>query len=359
MATLMDDEQARLLVLGGSLLGCGGGGSAAHGLELARLALRLGEVRLVTLDELAPDTQVVTCSAVGAPAAQATHVLPRDFVHVVQLLREQAGIPIGGLIASENGGLNSVNGWLQAAMLRLPVVDAPANGRAHPTGIMGAMGLHRQPDYLSRQACRGGDPAAGRAVEMYVEGSLAAADGLVRAAAVQAGGMVAVARNPVPAAWLREHAAPGALTQAIRLGQRIEQGRAAGGGVEAVAAEVGDALGAAVVARGAVAGFQLETRGGYDVGRFTVGAVEVTFWNEYMTVEQDGRRLATFPDFIATLDASTGLPVTSAELANGRAVWLLTGPASRLILGAGVRDPGNLAIVEAVLHKPMAPAGGP
>jgi DUF917 family protein len=57
-----------------------------------------------------------------------------------------------------------------------------------------------------------------------------------------------------------------------------------------------------------------------------------------MTLENQGRRLATFPDLIATVDAVTGLPLPTADLRNGAQVALVIAPASRLILGAGMRD---------------------
>ena len=64
---------------------------------------------------------------------------------------------------------------------------------------------------LSVQAAAGGDPAQGRHIELVVSASLSSASQMVRQAAVCAGGMVAVARNPVSVAYARENAAPGAV----------------------------------------------------------------------------------------------------------------------------------------------------
>jgi hypothetical protein len=93
---------------------------------------------------------------------------------------------IAGLISNECGGTATTNAWLQAASLGLPVVDAPCNGRADPTGMMGSMGLHAQAGYVSQQAAAGRDAGAGRYVEMSVSGSLETTSGLVRQAAVRA-----------------------------------------------------------------------------------------------------------------------------------------------------------------------------
>src|SRR5690606_20436786 len=114
-----------------------------------------------------------------------------------------------------------------------------------------------------------------------VEGSLAAVDPLVRQAAVPAGGCVAVARNPVPAAWVRENGAVGAISFALELGALIEERLSHGG--RAVARAVIERFRGEILAEGEVRDFRLETTGGYDVGSLMVGDLELTFWNEYMT----------------------------------------------------------------------------
>jgi len=337
---------------GGAFLGGGGGGWPADGLSAGRRALEIGTPRLVPLTELPPDALVVTVSMVGAPAAAERFVRPDDFAEAVTLLNERLGGRIGALIASENGGTASLNGWFQSAVTGIPVADAACDGRAHPTGVMGSMGLDRDERYRSIQCAVGGNPATGRRLQVMVEGALAVCDRMVREASVAAGGLVAVARNPVSPAYVAENGAPGAISRAIALGEIILQKRPAGG--DAVAAALAAETGGRVLARGRVRDHVLETRGGYDVGRARVGDVEITIWNEYMTAERSGERLATFPDLISTLDAATGDPVVSAELADGRNLLVVAVPKARLLLGAGVRRPECLAPAEAAVGREMA-----
>ena len=334
------------------MLGGGGGGTIAEGTELAELAFAVGTPRLVRLDDLKDDDVVVTVSSVGAPAAEDQYVKPVDYALALQMLQEHLGGRIAGIITSENGAMGTVNGWFQSAVTGIPVVDAAGNGRAHPTGVMGSMALDRLEGYRSVQAAVGGDPDEGRRISLVVEGSLAAVDSLVRQAAVQAGGCVAVARNPVPASWVRENGAVGAISFALELGALIEERLSHGG--RAVARAVIERFGGEILAEGEVRDFRLETTGGYDVGSLMVGDLELTFWNEYMTAERSGRRLATFPDLIATVDSASGLPVPSAEIQDGRPVVVLTIPKGQLPLGAGVRHPEALRPVERVLGKEMA-----
>lgn len=55
--------------------------------------------------------------------------------------------------------------------------------------------------------CVGGREELGRHVECTVTGSITHCSKLVRASAVEAGGLVAVVRNPVSAQFLRENSA--------------------------------------------------------------------------------------------------------------------------------------------------------
>ncbi|MEW6399149.1 MAG: DUF917 family protein [Bacillota bacterium] len=388
----LDRDAVEAAVLGGAVLGGGGGGSMAEGRRNALLAVDMGEPELVDVDDLPPQAVLVTASAVGAPAARTAKALPVHYVRAVELLVRETTVE--GLITNECGGLAVVNGWLQAAVLGIPVVDAPCNGRAHPTGVMGSIGLHRVPGYVSRQAAVGGDPRAGTYVEMVVRGNLERAAALVRQASVQAGGMVAVARNPVSASYAREHAAVGAIRQVLSVGRAMLQAR--GRGPMAMVEAACGVLGGEVLGTGRVTDVQLQTTGGFDVGRVVVQpsagpALELYFWNEYAVCERlagrrrqhpgeeaaerpgepprgqaterdgepprgamgegPGERLATFPDLLATIDLSSGLPLSSAEVAVGKEVAVVWVPHQRLILGAGMRDPELMRPLEQAVGK--------
>lgn len=345
---IITEELAEAAILGGAVLGGGGGGSLAKGRRNVKEALSLGKVRLVDIDDVDPETMLITGSAVGAPAAAEAQALPKDYVRVVEILMENGCPKPGGFIPNECGGSSITNGWVPAALMGLPVVDALCNGRAHPTGTMGSMGLHRDPNYVSRQSAAGGNPEKGLYLEMHASGKLDAVAPLIRAAADRAGGLVAVARNPVKAAFAKKNAACGALKQAIALGRTMKS--AAGGGEAVVAAAV-EFLGGAVVARDKVSELELVTRGGFDSGRIVIGGMETTFWNEFMTLERGDKRLGTFPDLIMTLDAADGHPVTTAELKKGQEVFLIHVPAAGLLLGEAMRCMDLMATIEPVVGK--------
>ncbi|SMB98290.1 hypothetical protein SAMN00808754_2250 [Thermanaeromonas toyohensis ToBE] len=350
---VLDHEALEAAVLGGAVLGGGGGGSMEWGRKLGRLALELGTPELIELEDLPEEATLLTVSAVGAPAAQTAYVRPVHYIRAVELFMKFTGEQIRGLISNECGGLASINGWIQAAALGIPLVDAPCNGRAHPTGLMGSMGLHRVAGYISKQVAVGGNPQTESYVEVFVSGSLDVSASIVRQASVQAGGLVAVARNPVTVRYARENAAKGALSQCITVGRAMlaAQGKGAGQVIEA-AAEV---LRGKVVFMGRVASVSLETAGGFDVGKVIVQRnnklAELTFWNEYITLEVDDQRIGTFPDLLATLDVNTGLPVSSAEVREGQEVAILHVSRNELILGSGMKYPELFLALEKATGK--------
>jgi DUF917 family protein len=347
---ILDKITVEAMVFGGGFLGGGGGGSMEEGRRMGLLALEVGSPKLIPIDSLSPDAILVTVSAVGAPGAPEKFVKPVDFVEAVKVLSGLLGAKIAGFISSENGGISTANGLIQSAFLGIPLVDSPCNGRAHPTGIMGSMGLNRQPDFISKQAAIGGNPEKNRRISIYVEGNLAQADGLIRQAAVEAGGMIAVARNPIAASFVRENGAPGAISQAIELGRFIMADKSK---PRSLAEKMAKRLSGGIITEGKVSFYQMETRGGYDVGKIEIGEFELTFWNEYMTLEKKGERIATFPDLMVTLDAEEGIPVSSSELARDRRVIVIHVPRHNLILGAGVKEKSNFSKVEEVVGKEM------
>jgi DUF917 family protein len=216
------------------------------------------------------------------------------------------------------------------------------------------MGIHRLKDYVSIQTAVGGNPDTGRYLEMVVQGRLQYTANLVREASVQAGGMVAVSRDPISAAYLREHAAPGATSQAIELGDAILKARPQG--AETIINSIVTVLGGRIVCQGKVMDLRLETVGGYDVGSVMIegdGRCEVTFWNEFMTLEMNGKRRATFPDLITLLANKTGLPVSSAEVGRNQEVAVLCVPRDNLILGEGMRLPETLQEAEKAIDRPL------
>lgn len=339
-------ETGRHAVYGGAFLGAGGGGSLEGGLGAVRDALAAGTVRVLEIGDFSPLDVIVTASLVGSPSAGGAGVTAEDCSRAYRLFVRGTGISPAGIITNESGAHSITNGWIAAAANGLPMLDAACNGRAHPTGAMGAMSLAAQADYVTTQAAVGG--TGEKAMELLVRGGIASASAAVRNASILAEGFVTVLRNPVTADYIGGHAALGTLSMCIRLGRLLCDNH---GDIEAILAGLQGECGVYPLARGRTEGCFLRQEGGFDVGGLTVDGVEISFWNEFLTADRAGQRLATFPDLIALLDAHSGMPITSAQVADGMEVVAVAAPRGRMLLGSSMGIPQLFAPCEKAIGK--------
>jgi hypothetical protein len=295
---------------------------------------------------------LATVSAIGAPAAIGWEMRPSDYVRALELLMEAVDEPIVGTVTAQNGSSTTCNGWVASAVLGTVVVDAAGDGRAHPTGKMGSFGLAADDDYETVQAVAGGNRVENRYLEVVTRGTVRHTANVLRTASDQSGGFISCARNPLPASFVAAHAAVGAISFALDLGEAILDAETQGPGrmIEVTAQH----LGGRILATGPVRAKSLRTENAFDIGTVQVGELELGFVNEYLTAEAAGERLATFPDVLTTLAVQTGRIISIANLREGDEVAVLHVPKANVPLGDGVREPSVYPEVEAMLGKPLA-----
>jgi uncharacterized protein len=344
-------------VKGGSVYGCGGGGFAEHGRTLGNIATSIGRPELVSIDELDPDALVATMAAIGAPGGLTQWEMRGvDYLRAVELLQQASDEPIVGLIIGQNGMSSTLNAWLPSAVLGLAVVDAVGDLRAHPTGDMGSLGLASSPEPMIQTAA-GGNRDQGAYLEIVVRGPTARVSPALRTAANEAGGFIASCRNPLSVRRVAERAVLGGISQALAVGRAIVEAEPRGGA--AVIAAICAATGGDIIASGTVRRTTLAyTKEAFDCGRIEIGTrggvVVAHVLNEYMALERDGERIATYPDVITTLDPA-GVPVSAGRLADGMPVHVLHVPKERIPLSASVLDPSVYPPVERALGIAIAP----
>ncbi|WP_238327912.1 DUF917 family protein [Paenibacillus gorillae] len=223
--TIKDVQAA---VRGGAVFASGGGGWVDHGLEIGGAAVGIGRPKLVSVDELPDDAIIVTATAIGAPAGNEWEMWGVDYIKAVQLLMDNFDGKVVGIMTPQNGMSSTINGWLPAAALGLVVVDATGDIRAHPTGKMGSMGLASRTDYETIQVVVGGRRDTGSYLELVVKGTPAKTSNILRTASDMSGGFIASARHPIPASYVKEHAAIGGITLALELGYAMIEAEAHG-----------------------------------------------------------------------------------------------------------------------------------
>ncbi|GIO15657.1 hypothetical protein J19TS2_52120 [Cohnella xylanilytica] len=343
-------------VKGGSVFASGGGGWVEHGLEIGTAAITLGRPKLASVDELPDDAIIITCTAIGAPAGTDWQMLGKDYVKAVQLLIEAYGGQVAGVMTPQNGMSSSINGWLPAAALGLAVVDATGDIRAHPTGKMGSLGLASRIDYETVQAVAGGKPEIGSYIELVTKGTPARTSNILRTASDMAGGFIAAARHPLPAGYIKKHAAIGGVSLAIELGRSIVDAEPRG--PEEVLETICRVTGGRFVGKGRVSKIRVRYAGAFDIGTIEVGTgkkkLTLHVMNEYMAVDnRDGERISTFPDVITTFSLDTGLPVSVGHLQEGQNIGVFAIDKSRIPLSSSVKDPSVYPEVEEALGIPL------
>ena len=342
------------LSIGSQILGCGGGGDFQEGYETAHKALQMGPVELITMDELiarGEDGIIVTISGVGSPAAEEAYYSSDVYPVIVEELQKKVQKKIIGFISCEIGASSSFEPFIPAALLGVPVIDAPCDGRAHPLGLMGALGLEKKGEAVWQSAA-GGRKETLKYVELTVQASVESASNLVRNAAAEAGGAVAVARNPVDQDWLSDAGAKGAYAQAMHLAEVWSQA----GSVKERTAALAAALKGEVICQGSVSDFNLKTDNALDRGFFNVkGEKEgcLHFFNEYMTLDIGGERKHTFPDIIITVEAETGRFLPTSAIKNGLNIYVIASSYKNAILGKGLKYRAGYERVQDILGVNM------
>lgn len=347
--TLKDVEAA---VKGGSVFACGGGGWADHGRELGSMAVMIGRPELVSMDEVPDDAWIATAAAIGAPGGLTDwEMLGIDYVKAVQLTQEALGQSIYGLIIGQNGMSSTLNGWLPSAVLGTKVVDAVGDIRAHPTGDMGSLGLANSPQPMIQSAV-GGKRLNNSYIELVVRGATAKVSPILRKASDMSGGFIASCRNPIPASYVRKHAALGGISMALALGESILAAATKGG--SAVVDAICKQTGGSIIGSGKVQRNTLKyTDEAFDIGVIEIGSgVDkrlIHVMNEHMAVEDaHGERIASYPDVITTLDMH-GNPLSAGNVRDGMEVLIFHIHKSRIPLSSSVSDPSVYPPVERAL----------
>lgn len=348
----MKDVEAA--VKGGSVFASGGGGWVEHGMEIGTAAITMGQPKLVSVDELPDDAIIITTTAIGAPAGTTDwQMTGKDYVRAVELVQEKYDGKIVGVMTPQNGMSSSINGWLPAAVLGLVVVDATGDIRAHPTGNMGAMGLNSDPNYETIEAVAGGKPETGSYIEMVVKGRPAKTSAILRTASDMSGGFIASARHPIPASYVKEHAAVGGITMAIELGEAIIA--AEPDGPEAIIQAICNQTKGEVIGRGKVKDFNVNyTNEAFDIGTVTVDVLgnplTLHVMNEYMAVDDSsGNRVAAYPDVITTISVETGRPLSVGDLREGTEIAVFSINKKHVPISSSIRDASVYPEVEAAL----------
>ncbi|MEI9923465.1 MAG: DUF917 family protein [Bradyrhizobium sp.] len=348
---MLTAEDLEAGLMGGLFLSAGGSGRKGidKNRRVGRMALDYGDVRLVDLDDLDPDALIITATAVGAPGFANWAIKPRDSINAARRLIEKLERPPVGVICGHVPGFNA---WLVAAALGLDYIDAASNGRGHPTVKMGGMGLASRLDLSITQVCSSGSKPENSEFTIVAEGDIVRTSNMMRQAAVINGGLIYAARGPLTAGFIKENGAPRAITFQLELGRAMLAATI----TDRVRATV-EFLGGELLVEGEVIENTVTYEGGFDLGQMIVrganGDAVLGVYNEFMTADFGGKRVATFPDMIGTLDPQTGEVVSISESKPGSRVAVIIAHRSKFPVGKGALDPVVFPEVEKAMGVDM------
>jgi DUF917 family protein len=311
------------LARGAAVLGTGGGGDPYIGALLATQAIRQhGEVTVVSLAEVPDDALVLTVAMMGAPTVMIEKLPSLDeVVAPVHALGRSLGRAVTHIACAEVGGVNSTIPIAAAAALGLPLIDGDGMGRAFPELQMvlpTLYGIDASPLAFS-------DEKGNVGVLTTVDNSWT--ERIARVACVEMGCSVMISGFPMSGAQAREALVADSLTLCREIGDGIVTAREAK--ADPVESTVRLLNGREIFA-GKVADVERATTTGFARGRARIegvpGTLELSFQNEHLIAQLDGRTLVTTPDLIMVLDHDSGEPITTEGLRYGQRVRVITAP---------------------------------
>ena len=351
-------EEIESLAIGAWILGTGGGGSPYLALLNMRQLYRAG--RGVPAHGRRPSSPTTTwwrSSPTWARRSSGQERLtdPKTMALAVTMMEEYLGRKFRAVMSLEIGGGNSIQPFMAAAMLDLPVVDGDCMGRAFPEAQMTSFAIHDLQMYPldPRRRARQRVVVARAASWKWMER-------ISRKACVEVGSIASTCKAPRTGKEIKECAILGSTTKAIGIGRAVQaarrahrdpdRGRARGRRRDQ-ALQRQDPRHRAPRHRGLPPRHRHASRAWTTSGatRFSLA-----FQNEFAVGWLDGEPRVMTPDLICVLDTVSGDAIGTETLRYGQRVTVIALPAPPILLtpeGARARGPARLRL------RPRLPLG--
>lgn len=315
------------IALGAALLGSGGGGDPYVGKLVAMGAVKkYGPVKLLDPEEVPDDALVVPIAMMGAPTILSEKAVGgNEYQILFDMVSKFFGKPIYAFMPIEAGGVNSMLPIAAAARLGLPMVDVDGMGRAFPELQMVTFtigGMSATPMALTDE--KGNSVIFNTITNKWTEE-------LARAVTMSCGGSVSVSLYPMEGAQMKKYGVREIVTRCQKLGaaiRRVKNAQTGDGTPEENFLSFSEGI---RLFKGKITDVLRETKGAFNFGRVMlegIGAYKgqeaaVTFQNENLCAEVNGKILATTPDLICLVDTETFTPVPTDALKYGKRVMVV------------------------------------
>jgi len=248
------------------------------------------------------------------------------------MMEDVIGQRFRAVMSLEIGGGNSLQPFMAAALLGLPVVDADCMGRAFPEAQMTSFAIHDLQMYpLTLVDVRDNAVVVARAA------SWKWMERLSRTACVAVGSIASTCKAPRTGKEVKECAILYSTSKALRIGHAVREARRAHedpiqavlaleGGLRLFTGKIQD------VDRRATEGFLRGTATLDGIDDFRGRTMRLAFQNEFAVAWLDGAPRATTPDLICVLDTVSGDAIGTETLRYGQRVTVIALPAPPILL---------------------------
>jgi DUF917 family protein len=232
----------------------------------------------------------------------------------------------------EIGGGNSIQPFMAAAMLDLPVIDGDCMGRAFPEAQMTSFAIHDLRMYPLTLA-----DVRDNAVVVARAASWKWMERISRKACVEVGSIASTCKAPRTGKEIKECAILGSTTKAIGIGRAVQAARRAHRdpidavleverGVKIFGGKIHD------IARRTTEGFLRGTATIEGLDAFRGHTFKLAFQNEFAVGWLDGEPRVMTPDLICVLDTVAGDAIGTETLRYGQRVTVIALPAPPILL---------------------------
>ncbi len=323
------------IIYGCAVLGTGGGGSIAEGLEVMEDDLKENrEIQLISLEELPDDCLVATPYCCGAPEVDGSENSYSGLESIAEpmalvafrKLEEHFGKEFYAVSSTELGAANTADALHVACRLGLPIIDGDPVGRSVPELQHSTYFVNNVPIAPMAIATQFGDAMV---ITDVVDDFRA--EQITRAIAVASNNLVGVADHPTTGEVMKRSVIPNAISYSMRIGEilRIEKENAP----EKIAQE----MSGKILFKGKVSDMPWDCVGGFNVGNIMLegtgeyidSTYRLWFKNEiivsYLNEEVD----VSVPDLICMIKKD-GTPLTMPNFSVGDEMTILALPAPQI-----------------------------
>ena len=334
----LNREDLISILYGAAILGTGGGGSLAEGIEMIDEALAAGKTfTLVSFDEMDPDDIIGTPYACGAISplteeekkkyARLPETEESFYIMGMKQMEEYMGKEMKAVISTELGGGNTATALYCGAMSGKLIADGDPAGRSVPALQHSTYFLNDIPMCPISVMNRFGE---GAIITNVFDDERA--EDLVRALAVVSQNTVAVVDHVNTAQVLKDAVIRGAISHSEAIGKAFLTAKEKGEDFVSAVIEAGKGK---PMFNGVVTKSDFETRDGYTfgdtviqgTGEYEGHTLHIWYQNENIISWLDDKFFVTVPDLICVFDLDEKMPQLNPYAREGENVAVICLPA--------------------------------